>query len=119
MLPLLRAGDQVMVTPVNRPLRRGDLVVFAQGDQLLIHRLIGFEESNGACYLITKGDNGASDPPVPLAQVVGIVVVLQRATMAISLAAPQWKFLGWLLAVTAAFPPVHNFLLRTGKRMAP
>lgn len=115
MLPLLRAGDRVLVAPVNRPLRRGDIVVFTHENQLVIHRLIRFMELDHPCCLITKGDNGPSDPPVPLAQVVGIVIALQRADVSISLATHRWQFLGWLLAVTAMRPNLHHWLLRVVK----
>lgn len=112
MLPLLRAGDQALVVPVNRPLLRGDLVVIAQEEQWVIHRLIRFVKIDHARFLLTKGDNGPSDPPVTAVQVVGLVVVLRRGDVSISLAARRWQLLSWLIAVTTSLPKIQRCLLR-------
>jgi hypothetical protein len=75
MLPLLRAGDEVLVQHGPHAPRRGDLAVVRLPAGLLAHRVLAAGES-----LITQGDNNhAPDPPLPPEAILGWVVARRRA----------------------------------------
>ncbi len=40
MLPLLRDGDQVLVSHIRDQVQLGDIVVFQRGDTLIAHRVL-------------------------------------------------------------------------------
>ena len=57
MHPLIPDGSVVELAPVHRPLRVGDVVAAARGDDLLIHRVVGLGDP-----VALKGDaNGGRD----------------------------------------------------------
>ena len=98
MLPLLRAGDRVELLPVApERLRRGDLLVFRQGEHLIVHRLVA---RRGASW-IARGDNlSAADPPIPAAAILGRVRRVEGVARSIDLGRRPWSLarpvLGWL-----------------------
>ena len=65
MLPMLKEGRDISVlVPVNRALKRGDVVMFvrkARENELVLHRIIRF---CGDGSLIIRGDNTYRDEPV-------------------------------------------------------
>jgi hypothetical protein len=77
MQPMLRAGDLVAIEFSPEPLARGDLILFRQGDSLLLHRLLGpaRAKGDGVSRLRTRGDGARTlDPPLDPADVVARVV---------------------------------------------
>ena len=69
MEPHLHVNDLVIVTPADS-YSAGDVVVFQQNGDLIIHRIIAIDEAAGT--LTTKGDaNNTEDEPVALDQVKG------------------------------------------------
>src|SRR4051794_33087680 len=78
MLPTLWPGD--IVTVSARPdvqIRAGDIVAFAPRAKIIGHRLIGRTAENG--WLLTRGDRcRQDDPPVPPAEVLGVVTRILR-----------------------------------------
>ena len=71
MAPTLLPGDEVLVLPLERQPRRGEVIVFLHGDHLVVHRCRG-----GASF---RGDGRiAPDPPVAAEQVVGMAVAGRR-----------------------------------------
>ncbi len=76
MLPFLRAGDLVEISPLyEKKLRRGDIVFFCdRQNNPLVHRLHRCWYSSKVLHLQTKGDACAGyDPPVAVHQVFGRV----------------------------------------------
>jgi hypothetical protein len=70
MAPTLRPGEMVFVEPCSSP-DPGDIVAFALGGGLLVHRVVRVDAGSVTC----RGDNLlAEDPPVALAAVLGKVV---------------------------------------------
>jgi len=53
MSPMLTEGDRVIITPVKKPLRRGDIPVYRRGDHYTMHRIVRVKKTG---YLIC-GDN--------------------------------------------------------------
>lgn len=69
MLPFLQEGDRLELRPLGPcPPRRGDLLVFVQGEHLLVHRLLRWDDAS--CR--TAGDAlTRPDPPVARAALLG------------------------------------------------
>jgi hypothetical protein len=78
MTPTIRNGDIITVSPLqNMPPRIGEIVAFPhpENQRLTIHRLIDSRSSLALC----RGDNrDQEDPPVPLDQIIGVVVAIRR-----------------------------------------
>ena len=69
MEPTLRVNDLVVVTPAEA-YREGEIIVFQQEGDLIIHRIISVDET--AQILQTKGDaNNTADEPISFTQVKG------------------------------------------------
>jgi signal peptidase I len=97
MYPTLHNGARLEVQPVTfDELRRGDLVVFNNGNGIICHRLI--RKACRLCYL--KGDtNLFTDPPVIWAQVLGRVTrVIDDDLHIHSLDTPRQRLRGAFLA---------------------
>jgi hypothetical protein len=79
MQPTLRPGQLLAVDFAPQRLSRGDMLVFRQGDLLLVHRLLGSARpKDGRPRLRTRGDGTLGlDPPVDLDRVVGRVIALE------------------------------------------
>lgn len=87
MLPLLREGDIIFLTPVDpENVRPGDIIVFkSRTGGYIVHRVIYVEYFEGIYYYVTKGDNNPiydivefeNGRGVPCSRVVGRVVTVQ------------------------------------------
>lgn len=74
MWPTLRSGDFVHWETLQRPPRRGDVLVFRGAQALVVHRVISTQP------LRLRGDNClASDPPLTGDAILGRVVAVERA----------------------------------------
>jgi Peptidase S24-like len=89
MRPLLRAGDRVVVQPIDPyALRPGDVIVVQRGGEWITHRLVAADahgwrtHGDNACY----GDEAAS-----AAQIVGRVIAIERNDQTIDLLQPRWR----------------------------
>lgn len=85
MLPTLKPGESVQVVALAGSPRLGEILVFAQGEALIIHRLV---HRRGA-LLVTQGDNLLlPDPPIPAGALVGCIARPPGGSLSI-LAAPM------------------------------
>ena len=73
MIPLLRPGSTVMITGCSAEfVRVGEIVLFVQGEECLLHRVVSIERSDGQLRLITQGDaRDRPDPPVHSSSLLG------------------------------------------------
>ena len=80
MEPTLPHGSQIVVDFTARSLRRGDLVVFRQGREVVVHRYLGKATfPDGRPCLRTRGDGLLYlDPPCAPESVLGKVLLLRR-----------------------------------------
>ena len=72
--------EDVYAAPYNESGRSGDILVFPDGDQLIVHRAVGKFVAGGEIYFVTQGDNNASPGPpqggnVAASSVIGKVVM--------------------------------------------
>lgn len=76
MRPLIRrAKDPVTIVALNRPLIKGDVVLFRLGGKYIVHRVWKLKDG----MVCTFGDNCWNpDPWIPLEQVLGLVVKYSR-----------------------------------------
>lgn len=76
MQPLIRrAKDPVTIVALNRPLIKGDVVLFRLGGKYIVHRVWKLKDG----MVRTFGDNCWNpDPWIPLEQVLGLVVKYRR-----------------------------------------
>jgi hypothetical protein len=80
MEPTLPDGSQIVVDFAARSLRRGDLVVFRQGREVVVHRYLGTARfPDGRPCLRTRGDGLLYlDPPCAPESVLGKVLLVRR-----------------------------------------
>jgi hypothetical protein len=88
MEPTLPHGSEIVVDFRARAFRRGDLVVFRQGREVVVHRYLGRARfPDGRPCLRTRGDGLLYlDPPLAPEHVLGMVVLVRRAGL--------WRDLG-------------------------
>ena len=102
MAPFLKRGDIVSVKHVcTENLRKGDIIVYRKGEELLTHRYIhSVRLSPYHSVFITKGDNAPRLDPSPVSsdQVIGKVIKVQKKERAIDLERFRWKLTNVLLA---------------------
>ena len=101
MLPLIQPGDQVLVAHGSDNLRRGDIIVFLQGEKMIAHRLLRIHNDKTGVTFITKGDNTSYlDSPLATQQVVGRVLKIKRGDRWVAVDTWTWRRGGWLIATT-------------------
>jgi signal peptidase I len=99
MFPLLQEGDQVLVAHGSADARRGDIIVFRQGETTIAHRMLYSRKSVAKLVFIAKGDNVPhADPPVSASAIVGRVVAVKRGNRFTSLETPAWRMSGKVIA---------------------
>jgi len=106
MAPTLADGQTVVVELGPGRLRRGDVLLFRQGECLLLHRMLGpaRRRAGGEACLRTRGDGATPlDPPLPRSQVLGRVIALRQARGWRSMRGRRAQFYGWCLAWHALF----------------
>ena len=93
MFPFFLEGDQITLASYkNTEPKIGDIIVFFQGERLIIHRLIQIQKntSKGTPRYILKGDNQqTADSPVEKEKIFGKAVLIHRGSNTIKLDSPQ------------------------------
>jgi len=100
MRPILPPESLLSVDFAPADLRRGDLLLFRQGQYLAVHRLLFHStDREGRPCLRTRGDNVlALDPPVDPARVIGRVTAMRRDGEWRDLMTPRARLYAALLA---------------------
>lgn len=78
MEPTISVGDAVIVSSCDtNDLNVGDIISYSSGGEIVIHRIVRKNETDGVCF-ITKGDANNSEDisPVSAEQVLGKVVAV-------------------------------------------
>jgi signal peptidase len=61
MYPSLQRGDAILIEKLDDKqkdnIKKGDIVVFYEDDEIITHRVIEVEIQDKNMYIITKGDN--------------------------------------------------------------
>ena len=89
MRPLLRAGDVVVVQPIEpRALQPGAVIVVQRGGEWITHRLVAIDEHGWH----THGDNTRyADEAASADEIVGRVIAIERGDQTIDLQPAHWR----------------------------
>lgn len=93
MLPLIRAGDLLVVKRSAANPQQGEVWAFRRGDGLIAHRVLRvFPEEAGSMSYLARGDHAtAPDPIFGKEEVVGRVVAIRRGERQMRLDSPGWQ----------------------------
>ena len=97
MYPTIKPGNIIHIEPVKSPkdLNPGDIIAWKREDDLVVHRLIGFDSSKGVS-VITRGDSsGTPDRPVEFSIIAGKVVLIEkgnRKIIPVPQLFPNWRY---------------------------
>ncbi len=101
MRPFIRDGDVLLVRP-GLEIRLGDVVLCRAGEgRLLAHRVTRVDRQSHPCSIVLQGDACPwPDGKLPLDNVLGRVVAVERGARRIRLDAglPRWLGRLWILA---------------------
>jgi signal peptidase I len=100
MLPTLRPGDILEIQRVaDKDLSLGDIVVFARGNRLVVHRVMEMKREKNEVTVITRGDRSPkADAPISSGEVLGKVKVIQRGTRNVIPRVTRWtRAASWIL----------------------
>jgi hypothetical protein len=87
MSPLIEADDTILAESVRlREPRRGSIIVFRDGDNLVVHRIIKKKTKDGHGLYCQMGDNGSAYSWVGEKDVLGEVLFIEKRGRVIPLA---------------------------------
>lgn len=82
--------DYVTLEKTDRPLKKGDVIVFERGGRYTMHRIVSFD-SDG--YFTAMGDNTFSlDTRIPAENVKAVLVSAIRDGKTVTPKSPEWIF---------------------------
>ncbi len=102
MSPMIEAGDVVRVSrAVPSEVQIGDVIAFQDGQNVMVHRVIGISWANQQLYFRHRGDVGASSAIIPAEDLIGRVTVIEKEGREIRLDSRRHimstRILGWRL----------------------
>ncbi len=108
MVPFLAGGrDSVMLSPIDRPLRRGDVILYRRaGGDWVLHRI--YKIRGDALWMLGDAQTAVEDG-VCRQQAAALVTAVRRKGKALTSDSPLWRFFAgaWLW-----LRPVRPLLLR-------
>ena len=87
MKPTIQIGD-VVIVKITKDVNENDIIVYIDGDDIIIHRLVEKNENN----IVTRGDaNNSEDKPIQENMIIGqvIKIVPQLGTWQNILSSPE------------------------------
>jgi hypothetical protein len=103
-------------------IRIGDIVAFQDGQNVVVHRVIGKSWSNRQLRFRHRGDAGRSSGIVQAQNLIGRVSVIQKAGREIHLSSPRYvignKIFSWRLQFLEALGHIPYLCVRRGLRKA-
>ena len=99
MLPSIWPGDILEIHRVGADLARGDIVVFARDNRLVVHRVLGVNRERDEVILLTQGDRSPrADSPVSANELLGKVRAIRRGHRNIIPRRTRWtQTAAWVL----------------------
>ncbi len=90
MRPFLQPGDTVYLSPLDRPLKKGDICLFRRSDgSYVLHRLIR-RDAGGRLWML--GDNQCTLEPVPSERLCAVADSALRQGKPVSRSSLHWRF---------------------------
>ncbi|MCL5266392.1 MAG: signal peptidase I [Chloroflexi bacterium] len=117
MSPFLRIDDIVWLRPITvSELRLGDIVLFDDNGERIVHRFLKKGEIGDQEVLITKGDAlPHEDPPISENQLLAKVVRVERGSRKIDLESRSGRLLNVTIGILSSCPhllPVARVIWR-------
>jgi len=81
MCPTIEEGDIITIEPVDpTTIRTHDIVFYASASgTAVVHRVVAVEKRGGCTYVLARADHAeVHDAPIPLSQILGRVVAIER-----------------------------------------
>lgn len=122
MRPMIEVGNVVKVCRA-RParIRIGDIVAFRDGQNVVVHRIIGKSLSNAHPTFRHMGDASRSSGKIPAQNLIGRVTAIKKERREIRLDSPRHaisnKVLGWRLWLVDALRHMQYRRIGRGLRM--
>lgn len=115
MHPSVRSGDLVDIRPAGpEDVCAGDLVLFALGERLFLHRAIGRQQVGDEVRLLARGDSHVEpEPEFGPMELLGVAVAVRRGEAVIDLELRRNRWLGWVMARCW---PVQRIVLKAARR---
>jgi hypothetical protein len=105
MHPTIRHADPVLLAPLARRVRRGEVVLVPLGPRLMLHRVVDVQGD----IVLTRGDaRQRNDAPIPRRDVFARAVAVRQQTTVATL----------VLTLRFGIAPLVRFLLRESYRRA-
>jgi hypothetical protein len=103
MRPLIPDGSEVLVVPLERPPRVGEVVLLEVLGEVALHRVVEVSLAAGRRYVRSRGDGRRlPDPPLPAEAVLGRAARVRLGRHTVRLDSRLAMALGW--AVARLFP---------------
>jgi len=104
MLPLLRDGDIVTVTPADpAQLRIGDVICYEMlPGRVVVHRVIAHARDG----VLAKGDALSTSASVQASEVLGTVTTIERSARVRRLDTPAARVRNWVMALISRRTPL-------------
>jgi hypothetical protein len=108
MLPLIRAGDRVLIRPLDHHrIRIGDVFAFFSGSHITVHRLLMKRQAGGSWWFCEKGDSLLHWAWIPESRVIGRIETVHKQNNDLRLTEWPWNLLHplcgcWMLLYTLA-----------------
>lgn len=119
MRPFLKEGDRVVVRPLQpsagEKIKTGDIVCF--GKPATCHRVVRKYKKKDRWVVLEKGDHLIKGSVVPLEEINGKVVSVQKGAHSFNLDNRRWAFFNRLIAVLSALVHIGGVMFsRSGRR---
>ena len=123
MKSLIRVGDTVRVTRAEPSrLRIGDIVAFHDGQNVIVHRIIGTNRTNGQLTFRHQGDDGIASGKFAVKYLIGKVCAIEKDEREILHDTSRYvltsKILGWRLRIKDSLGRAQHKHISTGLRLA-
>ncbi|MEA2014152.1 MAG: signal peptidase I [Thermodesulfobacteriota bacterium] len=98
MRPLINSGDRISLRLMDAVvLKRGDIIAFQEGNNLIVHRFIRKKMVNGKWLFCQKGDNLRGWSWIQEDRILGKVESIRRPGRTLSLASWRWRCINQML----------------------
>jgi signal peptidase I len=99
MEPLIRPGDKVLVSKIEpAEIRRGDIIVFRRGDDLIVHRVLKKWQTADGLRFGEKGDRGYTYRMIDAGNMVGLVTMVKRSRTTIDISSPLTRLINLVVS---------------------
>ena len=104
MRPLIEVGNVITVKKIElEKIEIGDVIAFQDGENVIVHRVIGKSWSHGQIYFRHIGDAGSVSRLVPGTTLIGRVIVIEKGRGNIRLDSRKYlirnRISGWRLGL--------------------